>query len=277
MMENCDVVFDIFLLRRDGEELFSSLHIVLWHILRANHLNLSHCFIFSCHSWTGVSTKPRTNISVHQKRLKFMLMHPSVAEMAGQFSSGKQREADKHDLRKDYIFSNVLIIQNILVASLHLSVQTAAVNPKLMKWCAPHFLSTYFTQVFETFPTHWHCKITPSQNFRLSSPPLADCHNQFWFQINYSNFTYPLKLFTKAINVHYKFSSLGKDITEYKEHFKLWSINEVQGNTSVRKQNTLCSPFSHFQYNRSLSTYPGKQDAHLPTTEFELLCNILFK
>lgn len=145
-----------------------------------------------------------------------------------------------------------------------------------MKWCAPHFLSTYFTQVFETFPTHWHCKITPSQNFRLSSPPLADCHNQFWFQINYSNFTYPLQLFTKAINVHYKFSSLGKDITEYKEHFKLWSTNEVQGNTSVRKQNTLCSPFSHFQCNRSLSTYPGKQDAHLPTTEFELLCNILF-
>lgn len=89
-------------------------------------------------------------------------------------------------------------------------------------------------------------------------------------------FLHPLQLFTKAINVHYKFSSLGKDITEYKEHFKLWSINEVQGNTSVRKQNTLCSPFSHFQCNRSLSTYPGKQDAHLPTTEFELLRNILF-
>lgn len=137
-------------------------------------------------TWTpATASKPRTNVSVHQKRLKFTFMHPSVAEMVGQFSSEKHKA---NNLRNYYIFSNVLITKNILVASLHLSVQTAAVNPKLMKLCALHFLNTLSTQLFEIFPTYWHCKIIPSQNFRLSSPILMGHHNQFWFQINCSNF-----------------------------------------------------------------------------------------
>ena len=151
-------------------------------------------------------------------------------------------------------------MQENFLLSLPLIIQTAAMNPKLLKWCAPSFLSTqkarctFFTQLFGPFPRCRLYHITPSQNFRLSSPTVSDCHNQSRFQRNSNNFTYPFQVFTKAITAQYKFSSLStwdRENTDYEEPFKFYcSVNEVRDNTYHSESKT---PFAHLSPTSNVS------------------------
>lgn len=186
--------------------------------------------------------------------------------------------SEKATFSLTYYLHKILWLQENFLLNLTLNIQTAAMNPKLLKWCAPIFLSsqkarcTSFTQLFDEFPRCRLYQITPSQNFRLNNPSVPDCHKKFWFWRNSSNFTYPLQLFTKEITVQYKFASLSTwdgDNTECEKPLKLyWSLNEVQENTYHSESKTLYSPFSHFQCKWQVSPYLPRQERCSPVNHW---------